>query len=804
MDKLRSHVGPHRVLVWLGRGGDAEVWAAEEALTGARIAIKLMRGDASSGRHGRLVREYQYLRMLSIDGVPRARSLGVDEEGRMYLAMDLVDGVSSSSWVERVTAEHRDPALVVARVQRGLALAAELLSEVHAAGLVHGDVKSSCFLVGANDRVSLIDFGGSRPVDARALTKDIDEAFGTPSYSSIEALKRAPPTIEADTWSFAATAFRLLTGEHPAGHGTRAALRTRWAEIKPEELTATLTKGAPTLPTQARELIVGCFAHDPQDRPTLGALAEALREGALKEAPAAEPFMRHEAPDGDGGGAALMDKITTLLTIAGEPLSPRVLARAAGTTTRRVVATLVRMGGVERADSLSWRLVAPRSAASPHAEAEAADVLAEVLADEPTRGARVRALATAGRLDEALAAAERWVTVLTAQGRLAEAVPLVRALSGHVSPRLALLQAKVEIASPELLPDLDEHLAEVAARDALAAPGLAKARWALARHFGSYHVNATPIALGVAWRAYSLGEIDAALTSADAALEEARWLRQPDAEADALLLLARIHGLRGRTKEARRLAAEAVDRWPARAAGIGEALATLAHLLAQMGASSEARRLVADRSADMPTPIDRAHLLVALAEIEHPFDHPAVVDDALVVVERIFFQARRVPALEARIATLRTRIAHEHADVARALLQQLTAQGLPLQVPALGAAVAEALATTDRAAAEAALAIAHDAATFMNDVLGRLRVATAQAMCARVWGEPNDEDEELTLTAIEAELWPGLVAFELARDVPLAAWSAARRFVSELDVADAYAIRLMPWAVAARAAESRG
>lgn len=802
MDRIRSHVGPHRILVWLGRGGDAEVWAAEEALTGARIAIKSMRGEQSGGRVGRLVREYQFLRLLADAGVtrvPRARSLGVDEEGRMFLAMDLVDGVAVPSWHDRVAGQVKDdPARLLPRVQAVLVDAAEVLASVHAAGLVHGDVKSSCFMVGARDEVSLIDFGGSRPIEASALTREIEESFGTASYSSIEALNKATPTVEADIWSFATTAFRLMTGEHPAGHGTRALLRARWAEVTPEALAAKLLATAPTLPTRARELIVQCFAHDPKARPTLPALAEAMREGALAEPPPPEPFVRHEAADGEGGGAELAERITTLLAIAGEPLAPRVLARAVGRSTRRVLATLVHMNNVERADSLAWRLT--RAAAAN--DAEAADALATVLADEPIGAARVRALAAGGHDDEAIAAAERWVTVLTAQGRLAEAVPVVRTLSQALSPRLGLLQAKVELAATALPPGLDERLEAIAARDALAASGLGKARWALARHFGSFHVSATPAALGVAWRAFVLGEIDAALTSAEAALEEARWLRQPEAEADALSLLARIYGLRGRTRAARRFAAEAVDRWPARAPGIGEALATLAHLSAQSGAASEARRLVSERAPDMPTPVDRAHLLVALAEIEQPFDHPAVVNDALAVVERIFFQAQRVPALEARIAALRASDP-EGAVSAQALLHQLTAERLPLHVPMLGAAAAEGLAVSDRAAAEDALAIADDAATFMNDVPGRLRVATARATCAHVWGEAFEEDAELTLTAVEAELWPGLVAFERARQVPLAAWSAARRFLSDLDVADANALRLMPWAVAARAEEAR-
>lgn len=804
---LRTQVGPHRVRMWLGTGGDAEVWAAEEAVTGARIAVKLMRADASRGRLGRLVREYQYLRMLDVRGVPRARGLGVDEEGRLFLVMDLIDGVAAGTWADQLVAQHKDDrAAALSRLLRMLARAARVLDEVHHAGLVHADIKPSAFLVGERDEVSLVDFGASRPLSETALTKKIAEGFGTAAYSAIEILHKHAPSIASDVWGMSAVAFRLLTGELPVGRGSRQELRERWPETTLDSLRERLRLAAPGLAPEAIDAIVRGFEPEPAARPSLDAWAEALASVGADAGQVAEAVAAARGAEAEPG--AHTARLIALLRIAGEALSPRVLALAAGRSVRRTLATLEEAGAwIVRAGMLGWTLREPVAVLSG-LDGEAAAALAEALGDEPVSAARIRALVVAGRLEDALTALERWLATLEASGRLAEALPLSRvlpAMPSALAPRYLLARARLALAAPGPEVALDEALAAIAERDRLLGPPLARARWALARHFGTYHCESRPAALAIGWRAYALGELDAALTSAGTALDEARWLGLREAEADARGLLALVLGARGELAQASRHAAEAIDRLAARGPGIGEAVATLARLRFQAGAWSEARQLVAARAGEAPTTIDRVHLLIVLAEIELALEHLAVVHDALGQAEALTAGAHALPvAVESRLMALRLkcpggRALAERAEDAEARLRALAESGLASGVPVLAAALAEAwveLGALERA--HEALRLAEEAAEFMADLQGKLTAARARATLDRVEdGEPA-EVEAIASRARTAGLWTGLMELALAAGDEGAAWSAAGRILPQLDLADANALSLLPWAVRAR------
>jgi len=796
------------------------VWAAEEALTGARIAVKLMKGHASSGRVGRLVREYQYLRMLDVEGVPRGRGLGVDDDGTLFLVMDLLEGVAAGTWADRIAAEHKDDRrLIVPRLQRMLAAAAGRLDAVHRVGLVHGDVKPSCFLVGPGDIVSLVDFGASRPIAPDALTDAIGEAFGTPSYSSIEGLSKAPPTTAADTWSLAAAAFRLLTGEHPAPRGSRTEVRAHWQQITIEQLRERMLAACPELPEGAREAVLQSFAREPAARPTLADWRAAMAEGALAEAPTEAPPLRkvrHAIESERAGSPELTAQLVELLRIAGEPLSPRVLALATGRSPRRVLATLeAAEPHVRREGTLSWTLTEPPTShtSSDH---ETAQRLADALAGQPIGPARVRALAAADRREEMQVALERWVTALGGVGGLAAALPLLHGLPGSLArgfeARLALVRARAAIAGPSLDVALDQHLERIGAADPLLMPALEKARWALARHFETFHASSRPSALAVGWRAHAVGELDAALVAAETALDEARWLNQGEAEADALVLTAQVHAARGATLHACRLASEAIDRWPPRAPGIGAAVATLARARLQLGAWSEARRLLAMHATHAPTVIDRAHLLLTLAELELQLEHHAVADDALAVVESLLpGSGPRPAAIEARLTALRLVVPGRatlatRAEDAERLLMRYVEDGLALHAPMLAAALASALALLKEwERARAAVDIALDGARFMQDLPAQIGAWAAHARVelayAEVTGgvvEVSDLLAPLIGKASMAGLWPALMQLALARGDDQAAWFAARQILPNLDLADANALSLIPWAVAAR------
>ena len=221
---LGTRVGPWRVLDRRGRGAFGAVYRATGAAgsTGL-VALKLALhpGDA------RFAREAELLSRLRHPSVPRLMSHGEwqDPDGTTYpyLAMEWVEGLSLYEWAR----EHRPTSRqVLARLAR----LAGALAATHAAGGVHRDVKGDNVLVRAADgQVFLTDFGSGHYVGAATLTWP-PLPPGTSAYRSPEAwrslLRPGPdpsvpyaPGAADDVFALGVTAWRLVTGDYPAGLG---------------------------------------------------------------------------------------------------------------------------------------------------------------------------------------------------------------------------------------------------------------------------------------------------------------------------------------------------------------------------------------------------------------------------------------------------------------------------------------------------------------------------------------------------------------------------------------------------------
>ncbi|MEV1045469.1 bifunctional serine/threonine-protein kinase/ABC transporter substrate-binding protein [Streptomyces sp. NPDC049916] len=286
MDELRpgdpARIGGHRLLGRLGAGGMGVVYLARTdagALAALKVILPEYAGDEDF--RTRFRREAEAARR--VDSPWAVSVTGADTEAEQpWLATEFVPGPALSELVAL-----RGPLPVRSVLVLGRLLA-RALAAVHAAGLVHRDVKPGNVLLTA-DGPRLIDFGIARAADATALTTT-GLVVGTPGFLPPEQASGDGTGSAGDVFSLGCLLAYAATGRPPFGSGAVDALLYRTVHDAPD------LDGIDD--AALRGLLEGCLAKDPAARPTATALdaliateaptgaGEAASAGAGERAPA--------------------------------------------------------------------------------------------------------------------------------------------------------------------------------------------------------------------------------------------------------------------------------------------------------------------------------------------------------------------------------------------------------------------------------------------------------------------------------------------------------------------------------------
>ena len=204
--------GRYVLLDQIGAGGMGSVWRAHDERTGGHVALKVL-GQHSSALLARFVRE-QAVRVRHPHVV--APHGWAAEDDLVVLAMDLVPGGS----LEQLLGEHGPldagtAGLLVEQLLLGL-------GAVHAAGLVHRDVKPANLLLDATGTATphlrLGDFGVAAPIADHRFTT-VPGAIGTEGYMAPEQARGAPPDPTQDLYAVGRVALEMVTGLPPSRQG---------------------------------------------------------------------------------------------------------------------------------------------------------------------------------------------------------------------------------------------------------------------------------------------------------------------------------------------------------------------------------------------------------------------------------------------------------------------------------------------------------------------------------------------------------------------------------------------------------
>ncbi|WP_405533588.1 serine/threonine protein kinase [Streptomyces avidinii] len=256
-----SAVAGYRIAARLGAGGMGRVYLSHTR-GGRPVAIKVVRPELAEDPafRRRFRREVEAARRVR--GAYTAELIDADADGTPpWLATLYVPGPSLSQAVAR-----RGP-LPVPAVLWLMAGVAEALQAIHAAGIVHRDMKPSNVLLAA-DGPRVIDFGISLASDTTAHTTT-GATVGTPQYMAPEQASAGEVTAAADVFALGQTAAFAALGEPLYGTGPSALVLYRIVHSEPD-----LTR----LPQELRPLIARCLAADPQERATPAELVAACRQ----------------------------------------------------------------------------------------------------------------------------------------------------------------------------------------------------------------------------------------------------------------------------------------------------------------------------------------------------------------------------------------------------------------------------------------------------------------------------------------------------------------------------------------------
>ncbi|MER6026516.1 protein kinase [Streptomyces sp. NPDC001851] len=254
--------GRYRLTHRLGRGGMAEVFAAEDVRLGRTVAVKLLRADLAEDpvSKARFTREAQSVAGLNHHAIVAVYDSGEDFVGGQsvpYIVMELVEGRTIRDLLLNAEAPGPEQALII------VSGVLEALAYSHQHGIVHRDIKPANVIITDSGAVKVMDFGIARALHGASTTMtQTGMVMGTPQYLSPEQALGKAVDHRSDLYATGCLLYELL------------ALRPPFTGETPLSVVYQHVQDIPTPPSEVSEgcppeldgLVMRSLAKEPDDR----------------------------------------------------------------------------------------------------------------------------------------------------------------------------------------------------------------------------------------------------------------------------------------------------------------------------------------------------------------------------------------------------------------------------------------------------------------------------------------------------------------------------------------------------------
>jgi DNA-binding NarL/FixJ family response regulator len=251
----------------LAQSPNSTVYLADDQRSGQRVVLKVLSHLAEAGAKSgdaftRFLREYDIASSIEHPNIVKIHDFGAGDD-YAYIAMEYFPEGDLRSRIRAGLTP-----LEAATLARQMA---EALQALHAAGVLHRDLKPGNVMQRADGSIALIDFGMAKQLELEAGLTGNGEIFGTPYYMSPEQGHGRITDERSDLYSLGIILYEMLMRRKPYVAGTPMQVIYKHANAPLPELSAGLKRFEP--------ILYNCIAKDPARRyPSAQALAAALRD----------------------------------------------------------------------------------------------------------------------------------------------------------------------------------------------------------------------------------------------------------------------------------------------------------------------------------------------------------------------------------------------------------------------------------------------------------------------------------------------------------------------------------------------
>jgi len=262
---VAKQIAHYRIIEKLGTGGMGEVFLAQDTKLERRVAIKLLPAKSLDDAHAhkRMFREAKAAATLDHPNI--CSIYEVNDAGESpFIVMQYVEGKTLFTKLQEAPLSPEEVIEVGVQV-------AEALSEAHAHGVIHRDIKPQNVIITPRGQAKVLDFGLARIAQAAELdaeaktdTQLTEEGYivGTVAYMSPEQLRAMPIDPRSDLFSLGATLYECATGK-PAFTGTsKIEISSKVLQVEPRKPSHL----NPGIPRGLEQIILKAMAKDPDAR----------------------------------------------------------------------------------------------------------------------------------------------------------------------------------------------------------------------------------------------------------------------------------------------------------------------------------------------------------------------------------------------------------------------------------------------------------------------------------------------------------------------------------------------------------